>query len=76
MSDIMKLTGIAENIREENTKALEDGEAEVRIAPVKCSGGVHLVLFVNEQAVYAPVALGKLETYSNCADELERYMNC
>jgi hypothetical protein len=35
MNDIMELTGIAENISEENAKALEDGKAEVRITPVQ-----------------------------------------
>ncbi|BCL73968.1 hypothetical protein TUMSATVNIG1_59540 (plasmid) [Vibrio nigripulchritudo] len=75
MSDIMELTSIFENISEENAKALEDGKAEIRIVPVRYLNETRLVVFVNEQAVFAPCAVNGHDTYTNCAQELERYMN-
>lgn len=73
--DITALTCIADNISDTNAKALEMGEAEVSIAPTDTNKGKCLVVFVNQQAVYSPTANERMDTYSNCADELERYMN-
>lgn len=73
--NIAALTCIADNISDINAKALEMGEAQVNIAPTHTDKGKCLVLFVNQQAVYSPTANGRFDTYTNCAEELERYMN-
>lgn len=73
--DITALTCIADNISDTNAKALEMGEAQVTITPTNTDKGKCLVVFVNQQAVYSPKANERLDTYTNCAEELERYMN-
>ena len=73
--DITALTCIANNISDVNAKALEMGEAQVNITPTNTDKGKCLVVFVNQQAVYSPIANERLDTYTNCAEELERYMN-
>jgi len=73
--DITALTCIADNISNTNAKALENGEAQVNINPTNTDKGKCLVVFVNQQAVYSPQANELLDTYTNCAEELERYMN-
>lgn len=75
MQELMKLTSIIDSISEENAAALENGVAEVSIKPVEVDGNHHLVIYVNEQAVFAPVAVNSLDTYTNCAEQIERYMN-
>lgn len=73
--DITALTSIAANISNANATALEMGEAQVIIAPTQTNKGKCLVVFVNHQAVYSPIATGCMDTYTNCAEELAHYIN-
>jgi len=73
--NIKDLDSIAFSISEENAKLIEEGEAQFTIEPVMVSGESLLVVFVNGQPVYAPSANNRMETYSNCFEECERYMN-
>lgn len=73
--DISNLTSIYACISETNAKAMEMGGAEVTVTPTHTDKGKCLVVFVNQQAVYSPTAHGYLDTYTNCAEEIERYMN-
>ncbi|WP_050916431.1 hypothetical protein [Vibrio cholerae] len=73
--NITALSCIVNNISEINAKALEMGEAQISIEPTHTDSGKCLVVFVNNQAVYAPTAQGRMDTYTACAEEIERYMN-
>lgn len=75
IANIMELYSINETISEENARALEDGNARFTIEPIEINGVSRLVVFVNSQAVYAPVADNRMETYTACFEECERYMN-
>lgn len=72
---LKKLTDIYSCIDQANAQQLESGEAIVSVEPIKFGSVSHFVVSVNGQPVYAPIADGKEDTYSACAEQLIGYMN-